>query len=274
MRHIKRLLEVMGIPGIVFPDTSNVLETPMTGEYAMYPQGGTRIQDLKASGSSKHTLALGPYASEQAAKVLEKKCSVPFSSLDVPIGVQATDRFILALSETAGAPVPEVLSAERGKLLDMMTDYQQVLYGRRVALWGDPDLVLPMAEFVLDCGMAPVIALTGTPGKAFERRMARLLEGVQFDWTAKASQDLFELHQLVKADPVDLLLGNTYGKYIARAEDIPLVRFGFPILDRVGHSHFPKVGYRGGMHILAQIINTLLDRQDRDAPEERFELVM
>ncbi len=273
-RHIKRLLEVMGLPGIIFPDTSNVLETPMTGEYAMYPRGGTRIQDLQDSGKSAHTLALGAYASESAAKVLEKNCNVPFTTLDVPIGIRATDRLILALSETTGTPVPEILTVERGKLVDMMTDYQQVLYGRKVAIWGDPDLVLPLVEFVQDCGMRPAIALTGTPGKDFERRMAGIMEDVDFSWTAQANQDLFELHQLVKADPVELLIGNTYGKYIARAEDIPLVRFGFPILDRVGHSHFPKVGYRGGMYLLSQIINTLLERQDRDAPEERFELVM
>lgn len=87
-------------------------------------------------------------------------------------------------------------------------------------------------------------------------------------------QDLFYLHQVIKKQPVDLLVGNTYGKYIARAEDTPFVRFGFPILDRAGHSYFPSVGYKGGIHLLTSIVNTLLDRQDRDAPDERFELVL
>lgn len=64
------------------------------------------------------------------------------------------------------------------------------------------------------------------------------------------------------------MLGNTYLKYIARDEDIPLVRFGFPILDRVGHSYFPTVGYRGGLRLLEKILDALLDRLDRDAPEE------
>ncbi|MDP1761233.1 MAG: nitrogenase component 1, partial [Deltaproteobacteria bacterium] len=86
--------------------------------------------------------------------------------------------------------------------------------------------------------------------------------------------DLFLLHQWIKNAPVDLLMGNTYMKYIARDEDIPLVRFGFPILDRVGHSYFPTVGYRGGLRLLEKILDALLDRQDRDALEESFELVM
>lgn len=37
---------------------------------------------------------------------------------------------------------------------------------------------------------------------------------------------------------------------------------------------FPTVGYRGGMRLLEKILDALLDRQDRDSPEESFELVM
>ena len=85
---------------------------------------------------------------------------------------------------------------------------------------------------------------------------------------------MFLFHQWIKNEPVDLIMGNTYLKYIARDEDVPFIRFGFPILDRVGHSYFPTVGYRGGMRLLEKILDALLDRQDRDAPEESFELVM
>jgi nitrogenase molybdenum-iron protein beta chain len=73
---------------------------------------------------------------------------------------------------------------------------------------------------------------------------------------------------------VDLLIGNTYGKYIARDEDIPLIRHGFPIMDRVGHADFPTVGYRGGLRLLEKILDAILDRKDRDTPEEGFELVL
>jgi nitrogenase molybdenum-iron protein beta chain len=85
---------------------------------------------------------------------------------------------------------------------------------------------------------------------------------------------MFRLHQWIKNEPVDLLMANTYGKYMARDEDIPFVRYGFPITDRVGHSYFPSVCYKGGMRLLEKILDALLDRIDRDAPEESFELVM
>ena len=78
----------------------------------------------------------------------------------------------------------------------------------------------------------------------------------------------------VAASKVGLLIGNTYGKYVARDEDIPFVRHGFPILDRVGHQFFPTVGYRGATRLLEQVLDAFLDRQDRDAPESSFELTM
>jgi nitrogenase molybdenum-iron protein beta chain len=72
---------------------------------------------------------------------------------------------------------------------------------------------------------------------------------------------------------VDLLLGNTYCKYIARAENIPFVRFGFPILDRMSHRVFPTVGYTGAMRLMDKMIDAMFDKKDREAPDEGVELV-
>jgi len=86
--------------------------------------------------------------------------------------------------------------------------------------------------------------------------------------------DMFLLHQWIKQEPVDLLIGNTYGKYIARDENIPFVRLGFPIMDRVGHSYFPTLGYKGALHLLTNMLGAIMDKMDREAAEEKFELVM
>jgi nitrogenase molybdenum-iron protein beta chain len=42
----------------------------------------------------------------------------------------------------------------------------------------------------------------------------------------------------------------------------------------VGHSYVPITGYRGGLSLLIKMLDKIMDRQDRDAPEEKFELVM
>ncbi len=274
MAEIKRMLEAMGVPYTLLPDTSGVLDTPMSGTYEMYPEGGTKLDDIRRLGDAKGAIGLGSYCSGPAAKLLDTKCRVPTEILDLPIGLAATDRFIDTLRRVAGVAVSDQIIKERGRLLDMMADMHQYTYGKTVALAGDPDQLCSLAEFLKDLDMKVKYVVTGTPGKAYEARLTELIgEAEEGDWRG-APGDLFALHQKMKQAPVDLLIANTYGKYIARDEDVPFVRFGFPILDRVGHADFPYVGYRGALRIMEKILNALMDRQDRDAPNERFELVM
>jgi nitrogenase molybdenum-iron protein beta chain len=247
----------------------------MTGEYVMFPKGGTTVEELKDSGNSKLTIALGSFASADSANLLERKCKVPALTLKTPIGVKATDELLLALRGNFAAEIPEELEEERGQLVDIMTDTHFHFHGKKIAIFGDPDVVLALTEFVLSLGMVPIHVLTGTPGGAFEKTARAMLEGAGIVAArVKAEGDLFELHQWIKNEPVDLLIGTTYGKYIAKAEDIPFVRLGFPILDRSVHSYLPIVGYKGAMRIIEMISTALLDRADRDAKDEDYELVM
>jgi nitrogenase molybdenum-iron protein beta chain len=276
MREIKRMLDVMGIATILFPDTSDVLDAAQTGEHVFYPKGGVTTGQLQCTAASKATLALGPSASEPAARELDARFRVPYEALELPIGLRATDRFVNTLRKLAHVPIPEAIRAERGRMMDIITDMHQYFYRKRVAVWGDPDQVVSLVEFLADLDMRPVYIVTGTPGKAFEKRIETVLAGrvPEAQIRQGAAADMFLMHQWIKQEPVDLLIGNTYGKYIARDENIPLVRHGFPILDRIGHSYFPTVGYVGGMRLLEKILSAIMDRQDREAPEESFELTM
>lgn len=276
MRELKRIAGLMDIKTVLLPDTSDVVDTPMTGKYTMYPKGGTTIEEIVSMGNSMKTVAMGEWCSKKAAVMLDNKCKVPFEMTDIPIGIRGTDRFIQALSAAGKVPVPEIITEERGRLIDIITDMHQYLYGKRVALWGDPDTLLPLTEFLLDMDMKPVYVVSGTPGKQFEKRMTEILADKVPEAKFKngANADMFLMHQWIKEEPVDLLIGNTYGKYIARDENIPFLRMGFPIIDRVGHSYFPTVGYQGAIRILEKILDAILDKVDATAPEESFELVM
>jgi nitrogenase molybdenum-iron protein beta chain len=274
MAEIKRLLAAMGIGFILLPDTSGVLDAPLTGRFEMFPEGGTRLDDIRAMGDSFAVLGLGRYCAGPAAKLLDTKCKVPMHLADLPIGLSATDRFIDLLRKVAKVPVPDSVMRERGRLVDMMADMHQYTHGKTVALAGDPDQLVPLAEFLSDMDMKVRYVVTGTPGKAFEPRLAEVIGPEEKGDFRGAPSDLLALHQRLKAERTDLLFANTYGKYIARDEDIPFVRFGFPILDRAGHADFPCVGYRGAMRILEKALSVLMDRIDRDAPLEKLELIM
>ncbi len=275
IREYKRLLEAMKVPFIMLPDSSGVMDSPMTGKYNMYPKGGTKISDIKDLGNCSISIALGQKVSEPSAVALEKKCDVPYRVLPLPMGIEATDEFITLLQEISKAEVPAHVEEERGQLVDMMIDIHPYTYGKKVAIYGDPDTVLGIAAFCLELGMIPKFMLTGTPGSAFVERAQQLLLkfGVQ-ECIAKESGDLFLLHQWIKNEKVDLLIGGTHGKTIARAEDIPLVRMGFPIIDRYIHSYQPLVGYRGAIRMAELIANALMDDQDRHCDEKDLEIVM
>jgi nitrogenase molybdenum-iron protein beta chain len=203
---------------------------------------------------------------------LDSKFKVPFTQLQIPIGLEATDSFVAEVSRLTGTPVPESLKAERGRLIDMIADMNQYLYQKRVALSGDPDMLIPLVKFLRDINLDPVHIVSGTPGQDFSESISSIVPTANVKNGSCA--DMFLLHQWIKSAPVDLLIANTYGKYIARDEDIPLIRMGFPILDRVGHSYFPTVGYKGAMRIVEKILSALMDRIDRDATEPKVELTM
>lgn len=275
MREIKRLAQVMEARTIMFPDMTGVLDTPLNGKYVMYPNGGTTIPELKATGDSKFTIGLGQYCTEDACIKLENKCKVKFEVVDIPIGLKATDRFLMSLSRHANLPIPDSITEERGQLIDMIADNAKYLYGKRVALWGDPDTLIPLTELLVSLDMRPVYIVSGTPGKPFDERMSEILKDIpEAKFMSGERADMFRLHQWIKQEGVDLLIGNTYGKYIARDEDTPFIRFGFPIADRAGHNYFPKTGYVGATNLVIQILNAFMEHQDRTCPEEKVEFQM
>ena len=155
-----------------------------------------------------------------------------------------------------------------------MIDSHPYFDKKKVAIFGDPDTVIGLAEFVASIGMIPAFCVTGTPGELFVTKINEIYRKYDVEGRAKSAGDLFELHQWTKNEPVDLLMGGSHGKYIARAEDLPFVRVGFPVVDRYVHPYMPIVGYRGAMRVLEMILNALMDRQDRDCADEDLELVM
>ncbi|MDR3305366.1 MAG: nitrogenase molybdenum-iron protein subunit beta [Clostridiales Family XIII bacterium] len=275
MREIRRMAKLMNTPITLFPDTAGVMDAPMTGHYVMYPKGGTTIEEIVGLGDCKKTIALGALTSEAPAITLERKCGVPYEVIPLPIGIESTDLFLMALQKAFSRDIPYELEEERGQLVDVILDAHFYLYGKRVAIFGDPDTVIGLTNLVLEMGMIPSYVLTGTPGDGFAKAVNKLLGA--YDVTGsrvKNAGDLFELHQWIMNEPVDLLIGTSYGKQIAKAEDIPFVRAGFPILDRYAHSYFPIVGYKGALRLVEKITEALMDRQDRDAADEDVELVM
>lgn len=273
MVEIKRIVKSLGLDYVLMPDTSGVLDGPLTGKFEMYPKGGTTIADMKRTATAKATIALGHIASGPAAKYLDTTFSVPCELLKVPVGLRATDEFVNTLRMFGGS-VSDEIGYERGQLVDVITDNQQYFHMKKVALVGDPDHLVALTEFLTDIGFDVRHVVTGTYGKKFTGRVKEAAGRDDINVKEGAGSDYFYMHQLIKNKPVDIIFGNTYAKYMARDLDIPHIRTGFPIYDRTGHQYFPVVGYRGGLRLVEKILNALLDYKDRHTPEETFDIVM
>jgi nitrogenase molybdenum-iron protein beta chain len=87
------------------------------------------------------------------------------------------------------------------------------------------------------------------------------------------NKDLWHLRSLLMTDPVDAMIGDTHGKFAARDAKIPLIRVGFPIIDRVNLHRYPVIGYQGALNMLTFIANKFLDITDETCEDQRFEMM-
>ena len=94
--------------------------------------------------------------------------------------------------------------------------------------------------------------------------MTALLASAPFGAGGKAwaGKDLWHMRSLLATEPVDFLIGNSYGKYLERDLNVPLIRLAFPIFDRRHHHRFPTWGYQGALTVLVKILDRIFDRAD------------
>jgi len=272
-REISRVLTLMGVEHTVLGDHSASLDSPAEGDYEIYP-GGTTLEDAADAVNATATVFLQEVATKRTAD-LGRGWGQEAAVLTSPLGVGNTDRFVTEVARLAGVRVPRELAVERGRLVDAITDSHAYLHGKRVAIAGDPDLVVGMLGFLLELGMEPVHVVSTNGDAAFAERAQAVLATSPFGAGATVwpGKDLWHLRSLVFTEPVDLLIGSSYLKYLSREAQVPLVRVGFPIFDRHHLHRFPILGYTGGLHLLTQLVNTVLDELDRSAPDHSFDVV-
>lgn len=273
-REIARLAAAMGVDHVILGDHSNSMDSPAAGEYHMYP-GGTSLADAADAINARGTVFLQETASRKTAELVRHDWGQEEVVITTPIGVRNTDRFVTEVARLAGVGVPAEITHERGRLVDALTDSHAYLHGKRVAIAGDPDLVVGMLGFLLELGMEPVHVLSTNGDQSFASRAEEVLTASPFGHKATVwpGKDLWHLRSLVCTEPVDLLIGNSFLKFLAKESNTPLIRVGFPVFDRHHLHRFPVIGYAGGLHLLTQLVNTVLDELDRNAPGHSFDLV-
>jgi nitrogenase molybdenum-iron protein beta chain len=264
LRELKRLVAAVGVDATVLADNEDTLDSPNTGEYQMY-HGGTPLEAAADSINAEQTIALQAYSTVKTRDYITQEWGQK-TAVYRPWGIQGTDEFLMALSEATGTPIPKELEIERGRAVDAMTDSQAWLHGKRAALYGDPDLVIGLLQFMLEVGIEPVHIVVTNSNAAFEEEAKALLAASPYGQQAKVwgGKDLWHLRSLLFTEPVDFFVGNSYGKYLWRDTKTPIVRIGYPLFDRHHLHRYATIGYSGAINLLNWIVNTLLDELDRN----------
>ena len=262
-RELKRILDLFGAEYTLLGDQSDVWDTPTDGQYRMY-DGGTKLEDVKKALNAKATLSLQGYSSEKSLAYCAEQ-GQETSALYYPVGVSGTDKLLQEIARLTGKSIPEALKAERGRLVDAIADSQAHLHGKKFALYGDPDTLIGLVAFLLELGAEPVHVLATNGNKAWVAQVEAMLAASPFGAGCKvyAGKDLWHMRSLLFTEPVDFLIGNTYGKYLERDTGTPLIRIGFPVFDRHHHHRFPLWGYQGGLNLLVKVLDAIFEDMDR-----------
>ena len=262
MKEIRRIFDLFGVDVTILCDPSEVWNTPTDGEFRMF-EGGTTKAEVEKALNAKATIVFQEYSCEKTAKYIAEK-GQEVVVLNSPIGVAGTDEFIMAISRLTGKPVPAQLEKERGQLVDAMADSQAHLHGKKYALYGDPDMMLGLTQFLLELGAEPTHILATNGTEDWATKVRAVLDASPYGKEGKVypKRDLWHMRSLLYTEPVDFLIGNTYGKYLERDTGTPLIRMVFPIFDRHHYHRYPIWGYEGGMRTLIMLLDEFFETLD------------
>ena len=254
IEEIRETVEAFGLNPIILPDLSGSLDGHIPAEFMPTTMGGTTLPDIRRMGASAFTIAIGEHM-RPAAQALADKAGVKFEVLERLTGLAACDRFIALLAELSGKPVPNKYRRQRGQLVDAMLDGHFFFGGKKIAIGAEPDLMWAIGSLLAEMGCDIAAAVTTTHSPLLERLP---VEEVMIG-------DLEDLEH--KAQDCDLLITHSHGRQMAERLDIPFLRMGMPLFDRLGAAHRLSVGYRGTRDLVFEIGNMFMADAHEPGPD-------
>lgn len=256
---LRDLVESFNLRPVLVPDLSESLDGHLdAAEFNSLSTGGTAMSEVLTLGEAIATLAVGA-SMKAAGDVLHERTGVPTFYFDHLYGLAATDKFVAALLDISGTPVPERLEHHRAQLQDAMLDTHFMLGQLRVAVAADPDQLNGFAHFLREMGAEVVAAVAPANAAVLERIPA---EKVQIG-------DLEDLELMARANKAELVIGNSHAVQSAERLGVPVLRVGFPLYDIVGGYQQTRIGYRGARQTLFDIANLALTLSHHEVPMYR-----
>ena len=272
VRYLKNTLKSF-FPGkgagcVILPDISENLDGATEKRYNRLKTGGTPIASVAAMAGARLTIEFSEFTDSQSspAEYLAETFGIPFVKLPLPVGVRGMDALVNALIDAGGRASPGVTKS-RGRCLDAMADAHKHCAEARAAVYGDPDFTVAMVRLCCENGILPVVAATGSVSPKLRGTLAKeTAECAEYHFeeniTILDDSDFAAIEEVCRKRDVNLLIGSSDGRRIARSMGIPLIRCAFPIHDYVGGQRVRILGFDGTLNILDQAANAMIERTE------------
>jgi nitrogenase molybdenum-iron protein NifN len=267
LRLLKEIVTGFGLDYTLLPDYSESMDGETWSQYEKIQSGGTPIAAIVATSSAKASLEFGRTlaSTETAGTALQTKFNVPRHLIGLPVGIRETDAFMNLLAVLSGRETPLKYQRERGRLVDSLIDGHKYIFEKRAIVYGDEDLVVGLTAFLCEIGVTPVLCASGGRSRRFEAAIRAAAPALPVETVVKEGFDFAETAELAPELKPDFLIGSSKGYKIARSLEVPLIRVGFPIHDRIGGQRVLHLGYRGAQELYDQIVNALLEAKQDDS---------
>jgi nitrogenase molybdenum-iron protein NifN len=278
IRHLKDIMKDFGLECILFPDYSDPLDNPCWEDYKIISDGGTPVDQIRRTGSARASIEFGYVFNEgklrgrikdskavyTGGEWLDVHCGVCTHKVGMPIGIHETDRFFTKLKKFSGNPTPERYELQRGRLVDAYVDGHKYVFGKRAIVYGEEDFVIGLVSFLEEIGIETVLVVSGGESGLLQKILSHVTKGDAV--RVMDGSDFETMNELADELHPDILIGNSKGYYIARRLNIPLVRVGFPVHDRLGAQRIQHLCYEGTQQLFDRIVNALIEYKQDHSP--------
>jgi nitrogenase molybdenum-iron protein alpha/beta subunit/molybdenum cofactor biosynthesis enzyme MoaA/predicted Fe-Mo cluster-binding NifX family protein len=268
MRTLKDICEAFELEIILLPDLSENLDGVFKEKYSRLPESGTDIGDIKQMAGARATIEISNMDFEASpGKVLKEKYGVPYTRVNVPVGLRDNDALLQLLCKIGGKEIPQVLKQQRGRYLDAMIDSHKYNAEGRAVVFGEPDFIISMIRICEENGVMPMITATGSVFPHLADYVKNSIDDIAEryfieDYMIADDVDFKDIETAAKHYGCNLMIGNSDGRRIEEQLQIALVRRSFPVHDRVGGQRLKTIGYEGSLTLLDEISNVILSRKE------------
>lgn len=268
LRYLKEICEDFEIDAMILPDYSDSFDGQVWEKYESNIDHGTSIDKIRMAGSAKASIEFSSSANDEqsSGKYLLNKFEVPTYELPLPLSITQTDRFFNLLSELSGKEISAKYTSERGRLIDFYIDGHKYLFGKKAVIYGEQDLVISLAAFLSEIGMIPALCATGDKSGSFEAVIKSQMQQIDEEITVLEDTDFVDIEEAARIVNPDIIIGNSNGYKLKRVLNIPLIRVGLPIHNRIGAARILHIGYRGAQQLYDRIVNTLIEIEQEYSP--------